>query len=305
MSVFGWLFGKKKPQKMAQANSSLFPLPSQGNQTALLDRPQTLPEAPYVLPRNEHEINRLDFEHFVLRQVLRGNYLAPIRSPHAILEVGGGTDRWGYEMAQAFPAASVVRCDRGEPKNMPEEKPQNYSFVQADVRNGLPFPDRRFDFVHQRLLFLSIPTVLWPQTLRELVRVTNVGGWLELVETRTSGQDIGPYTTQAVEWINEASRRLGIDPTLVPNLNNDLRQAGLIQVQSYSMPIPVGRWAGRIGTMMASNMVAIQQTMKTLIVAQLGIDPLQFDRYLVAQQQEWESLHSNIIFDVVYGQRSM
>ncbi|MGH2510174.1 MAG: class I SAM-dependent methyltransferase [Ktedonobacteraceae bacterium] len=288
---------------MTQANGSSSLPRSQGGQTALLDRPSTLPEAAYVLPRHEHEINRLDFEHFVLRQVLRGNYIAPIRSPRTILEVGGGTERWGYEMAQAFPQASVVRCDRSELKNIPYEIPRNYSFVQADVRKGLPFSDRSFDFVHQRLLFLSIPTALWPQTLRDLVRVTNVGGWLELVETRTSGQDIGPYTTQAIEWINEASRRLGIDPTLVPNLGNDLRQAGLVQVQSYSVPIPVGRWGGRIGTMMASNMVAVQQTLKALIVAQLGVDPLQFDHYLVAQQQEWETLHSNMVFDFVYGQR--
>jgi methyltransferase family protein len=185
------------------------------------------------------------------------------------------------------------------------EMPSNHSFVQVNMLKGLPFPDKYFDFVHQRLLFLSIPTALWPQVLRELVRVTNVGGWLELVETRTSGQNIGPYTTQAVEWINEASRRLGIDPTLVPNLGDDLRQAGLIQVQSYSVPIPVGRWAGRIGTMMASNMVAIQQTLKALIVAQLGINPLKFDQYLTAQQQEWEDLHSNIVFDFVYGQRGI
>lgn len=300
MSVFTWLSGKKKPQSRAQAKNSL----SAPLQTALRDRPPTLPEEAYVLPKNEHEINRLDFQHFILRQVLHGNYLAPLRDPQTILEVGGGTGRWSYEMAQTFPQARVVRCDRAEPKSATPDIPPNYSFVQTDVLKGLHFPDRSFDFVHQRLLFLTIPTALWPQTLRELVRVTSIGGWVELVETRTSGQNLGPYAKQGAEWINQVSRRLGIDPTLVPNLGNDLHLAGLIHVKSYAVPIPVGHWGGRIGTMMASNMVAAQQTIKPMIVAQLGVEPATFDQCLAAQQQEWEQLQSSIFFDFVYGQRS-
>lgn len=300
MSVFDWLFGKKNPQNPAQTPSASFA----SYQTAILERPQTLPEEAYVLPKNEHEINRLDFQHFILRQVLRGNYMAPVQAPRAILDVGGKTERWCYEIAQAFPQASVMRCDRVETKSVGQEMPQNYKFVQVDILKGLPFPDRSFDFVYQRLHFLTIPTALWPQILRELVRVVNIGGWVELVETRTSGHDLGPYTMQAAEWINGVSRRLGIDPAQVPKFGNDLSQLGLTNVKSYAVPIPLGRWGGRIGTMMASNIVAAQQTIKPMVIAQLGVDPVQFEQCIAAQQQEWECLHSSLFFDFAYGQRS-
>ncbi len=49
---------------------------------------------PYVLPRDLEEMNRLDFQHYVLRQAFKGNFLAPVENPVAILDVGTGTGRW-------------------------------------------------------------------------------------------------------------------------------------------------------------------------------------------------------------------
>jgi ubiquinone/menaquinone biosynthesis C-methylase UbiE len=43
-------------------------------------------------------MNRLDFQHFILRQAFKGNYAAPIRNPARILDVGTGTGRWATEM---------------------------------------------------------------------------------------------------------------------------------------------------------------------------------------------------------------
>jgi hypothetical protein len=55
---------------------------------------------PYVLPADLEEMNRLDFQHFLLRQTFKGNYAAPIGEPQSILDVGSGTGRWAREMAQ-------------------------------------------------------------------------------------------------------------------------------------------------------------------------------------------------------------
>ena len=48
---------------------------------------------PYALPSDLGEMNRLDFQHFVLRQAFKGNYAAPVRKPSSILDVGSGTGR--------------------------------------------------------------------------------------------------------------------------------------------------------------------------------------------------------------------
>src|SRR5258708_39419939 len=63
---------------------------------------------PYMLPRDMEEINRLDFQHYVLRYAFRGLYAAPLRNPRDILDVGTGTGLWAREMAQLFPLARVV-----------------------------------------------------------------------------------------------------------------------------------------------------------------------------------------------------
>jgi tRNA G46 methylase TrmB len=68
-----------------------------------------------MLPSDDAEINRLDFQHYMLRYALRGNYLAPLTRPRGILDVGSGTGRWAMEMAAQYPEASVVGVDITSP----------------------------------------------------------------------------------------------------------------------------------------------------------------------------------------------
>lgn len=63
-------------------------------------QPQTEPPSPipYALPNNIQEVNRLDFQHYMLRYALENNFLAPITSqqaPGTILDIGCGTGRLG------------------------------------------------------------------------------------------------------------------------------------------------------------------------------------------------------------------
>src|SRR5689334_10014737 len=138
---------------------------------------------PYALPSDLSEMNRLDFQHFILRQAFKGNYAAPVRNPYRILDVGTGTGRWAKEVAMLFPAASVTGLDIKEQvaeSQGSDLSPANYSFVSGNILEGLPFPDASFDFVHQRLLFFAIPSDRWQFLLNELARVTRPGGWVEV-----------------------------------------------------------------------------------------------------------------------------
>jgi len=117
---------------------------------------------PYILPADMQEINRLDFQHYMLRYALRGNYAAPVRNPANILDVGGGTGRWAIEMAGLFTRANCISLDLTDP-SVPGgaligvTPPPNVRFVVANVLEGLPHPDASFDFVHQRLLTGALP----------------------------------------------------------------------------------------------------------------------------------------------------
>ncbi len=144
---------------------------------------------PYAMPADTDEINRLDFQHYMLRFALQGNYAAPVTRPASILDVGTGTGRWAREVALEFPAAKITAVDiTPPPADEPAApgalnlRPPNYTFAAANVLEGLPFPDASFDFVHMRLLYLAIPHDRWPSVVSELVRVARPGGWVESLE---------------------------------------------------------------------------------------------------------------------------
>ncbi|MFZ0218007.1 MAG: methyltransferase domain-containing protein, partial [Candidatus Dormiibacterota bacterium] len=158
----------------------------------------------YLLPRHPSEVSRLDLQHYALRETLRANYLAPIDEPARILDVGTGTGRWVFDLCHAFPRALGVGLDLVAIGSA--SGPSNYRFVRGDVTAGLPFDDATFDFVHQRLLRLGIPTAAWDGVIAELVRVTAPGGWVELAEVGVGIESIGPAT----EALFDSAAELGV-----------------------------------------------------------------------------------------------
>ena len=88
-------------------------------------RPSTLDWSPnptpsegdrYLLPRNHTEGQRLDYQHFVLKQLCGGRISsAPLQfSPRLILDSGCGTGRWGRTATPAPTWALATRPPRTE-----------------------------------------------------------------------------------------------------------------------------------------------------------------------------------------------
>ena len=185
MRLFAWFRRRSSRQTGALQAVAL----QEGTPVALVGGRMRTIGLPYALPRDMEEINRLDFQHYMLRYALQGLYAAPLKNPVTILDVGTGTGRWAMDMAQAFPRAQVVGLDVNPPPadertgSGLDVRPPNYSFAPGNVLEGLPFEDGTFDFVHMRLLFTAIPADRWPFAISELARVTRPDGWVESVET--------------------------------------------------------------------------------------------------------------------------
>jgi hypothetical protein len=70
--------------------------------------PMSSSDRSYIFPRHAAEVDRLDLQHFALREALGGDYLAP-----------SGTGRWAAELSMDFPEALVVALDLQPSKPLP------------------------------------------------------------------------------------------------------------------------------------------------------------------------------------------
>src|SRR5437899_8665756 len=65
----------------------------------------------YMFPRNPSEIDRLDIQHYALREAVGSNYLAPVEDHSWVLDVACSTGQWGFEGCQQCPDAITVGFD--------------------------------------------------------------------------------------------------------------------------------------------------------------------------------------------------
>jgi SAM-dependent methyltransferase len=264
-----------------------------------------LADAEYVLPKDEGEINRLDFQHYMLRQALRANFLAPVRSPAGILDVGCGTGRWPVEMARAFRDAHVVGLDLELPAVVAasdELRPRNCTFVIGDVLQGLPFPDASFGFVHQRLLMGAIPAPRWPAVVHELARVARPGGWIELVEAAPASG--GGHALAALNgWMLQATARRGVDVYICQQLSALLQAAGLAGVTERRFDLPMGRHGGHMGTMAETQYLSLFGSLRGMIVGQGMVDAATYDGAMRNAREEMARTACVSPYVVAYAQR--
>jgi ubiquinone/menaquinone biosynthesis C-methylase UbiE len=291
LGAMGWSLEIPSEEEVAAAEQA-----GQGNNAG---------DVVYYLPRHPTEpaeIDRLDLQHYALKEHLGANYLAPLEQPARILDVGCGTGLWAYELCAEFPRALVVGFDL-EVSNRPW--PVGYRSVQGNLLQGLPFADDRFHFVHQRLLVTGVPVKAWARTMTELVRVTRSNGWLEVVELGPEIDPTGPSTRRLLEMSWRLMRDAGLDSTgiIYRSLAEHLRRAGLTDVQSREVTVPIGEWGGRIGSLMATDFRAVFMRTAGLFRAKFGVSEEEYRQLVTVMQLEWEEHHTVSHFTVVLGRK--
>ncbi len=261
-------------------------------------------EAAYLLPKDMADLPRLDFQHYLLRQVMKGIYIAPIPdNANAILDVGCGSGRWGVEMAQAFPQAQVIGIDLEEMISAGRAKPANYLFKQANALGTFPFAENSFDCVHQRLMLMSIPAFKWQDVLHEIVRVTKPGGWIELIEVGCTIWPQGPATQKWYSWLRELCESYNHDADMPAKLKGMAQEAGIRNVKEFIYDVPIGQWAGHLGITSLANMRGFYHAMRARNIRQLSIASSNVDQTWLDLIREWEQQQASIRYYVVCGQK--
>jgi ubiquinone/menaquinone biosynthesis C-methylase UbiE len=263
-------------------------------------------DAPYLLPKDDQELQRLDYQHYIFRHILQGNTFAPVdarlKKGGNVLDVGCGTGRWGCEIASLYQQTRVIGLDLEDIAHS-AALPRNVQFQRGNVLTGLPFAAQQFLYVHQRLLIAGIPLAQWPFVIRDLQRVTALGGWVELVEMGTQFHQTGAATQQFLTWFAAISQTRGIDASNAAQIGTFLHEAGFSQVKAKTDVIPVGKWGGRIGNLLAQDILAGWPSMRPLAHTLLGVPPAQFDAVIGQLETEWNTLQTTYEVYFACGQR--
>lgn len=258
-----------------------------------------------ILPRCADEARRLDFQHFIVRSALGKNYCVPpavLQRARMILDVGSGTNIWGHEICREFPAARVYGLDADY--IMRPEIPKNYSFVRGNILHRFPFDKNTFHYVHQRFMGYAIPVREWFIVVDRLVMTTAPGGWIELLELGNEhARPIGPVTEQMTDNLRQLTTERGIDTRIVSSLDRVMEQAGMVNIRKKVVPLPVGKWGGRIGSLMATNLNAIMAEVRESCLQTFHYTPQYFDQLITTMNREWEEYHSCYPMYIYYGQK--
>lgn len=301
MLLFDRLFRRKK---RTSAQAQMPEAASIKPKTTWLDNRARLDDAPYLLPKDLLEDNRLNYQHHVLHFAIGSHYVAPLpRTLHHILDVGTGTGIWVGEMARQYPQAHVVGVDIAA-TSFKQDQPFNCSLMIGNVLERLPFSDKTFDYTHQRFLVSAIPAARWPDVIRELVRVTTPGGWIELLEINNAFQNPGPQTRSLSDWIVSVSKAMGFDENAVPSIGRWLTEAGVELVEQQDIVVPLGDWGGRAGGLLKRDLLAGFDAAKAVYCARTQTPVDVFDNMLQTVAQEWENYHTSYTFHAFYGRRA-
>ncbi|HLV98505.1 MAG TPA: methyltransferase domain-containing protein [Ktedonobacterales bacterium] len=286
MRLFGWF--RRSPQQ-----AETFSERSSRRWTWLGGR-RILTNTPYVMPKDKAEGDRLDLQHHLLKLASGKNYRAPLRQPHAILDVACGTGIWGREMAQEFKRAQIIGFDIDR---TPMEAslarlgptgqfPTNFQFLEADAIKRFPFDDEQFDFAHARFISPFLPVEHWPHVAEEMVRVTKRGGYIELVDFAMPNSTSPTFNYLMERIFKRLLAMRGLHEGGAPHVANYLRQAGLTRVQERHIVLGTGPQAARQQRLLVADSLAVWTNLQPVAVKLGLMSEAEYDTLLTKVREE-------------------
>ncbi|CAG8600919.1 17213_t:CDS:2, partial [Dentiscutata heterogama] len=194
------------------------------------------------------EKERTALRHDIIRVIFKGNFSSPIydllRSGGAkVLDIGCGQGAWICEMSSDFPQCEFVGTEIVD-KIIPQIKPSNTSFIKANILEGLPFPDKHFDFVNIRNLLYDFTESEWENlVIPECIRVLKNGGWIEISDSDLNIRNCGPETRRVTSKMIKFLESKHINPFIVYRIEELMNsRQELHRTEHISRPFQVGVW---------------------------------------------------------------
>jgi ubiquinone/menaquinone biosynthesis C-methylase UbiE len=255
-------------------------------QTTLTSVPET---GEYIFGEGEAEISRLNFQHYMFRLAFQGDYSAPLQSPRDVLDVACGTGRLARELARRFPEANVIGFDINQDQltsslvEGTDPLPDNCTFIFGNALEPFAFAPGSFDFTMARACSSFIPVAQWPQVIREMMRVTRPGGWIEIRDfglVRSQNVALNELTAKFAHMVNARGIHPGAGPFLKQYI--DLVRGRHLQLRHVTVRSGGPGKASRAGQLLLADYLALMERV-TPLVSQSGLDTSQHWGALIRQ----------------------
>ncbi|CAG8617537.1 3994_t:CDS:2 [Ambispora gerdemannii] len=244
----------------------------------------------YCLPNDEIAMEQENVTHETLRAAWQSNFSAPIvdtlkMGGVRVLDVGCGSGSWIVEMAQQYPNCHFTAVDFSQ--LLPREaRPENVSFIEANILDGLPFAAKIFDYVHMRNMTFSFSEEEWKFAIKEILRVTKTGGFIELMELELSLHNDGPISRLLYNARSTDLQSRGIAVKTYDVIQSLMESQKFSNIDKKQITIPFGKWAGEIGARMADSAVCCFRTFKIKYSDTIGVEPQEYDNMLESWSDE-------------------
>ncbi|CAB4444010.1 unnamed protein product [Rhizophagus irregularis] len=152
-------------------------------------------KASVKFPSSDGDIDFLHQHHFIVKSIWSTNFSSPINNiingDGKILDALCYAGTFVLELANEYQSAEFVGIDRY--KLFPSEiKPNNVNFLSADLMDGIPSEDNYFDFTHLNTIEPVFLLENWEFIIKELIRVTKPGGYIEIQGFDFVDGNLGP-----------------------------------------------------------------------------------------------------------------
>ncbi|KAJ3126783.1 hypothetical protein HK100_010088 [Physocladia obscura] len=255
----------------------------------------SLPNSDYVLPTDADEQDRLETQHYILRATFQGDIVCPsvkdlLDGPGVkVLDVGCAKGFWLECIKKQYSFAECHGCDISQTLVEGPARSDGIVLKFGNVLETLPYEDDSFDFVHQRYMVLGMPREKFPTALRELIRVTKSGGWIELVEGDMVMYDAGPHSRTLGTALFDALHGRGLDCYAASNLPYYTQQVSnnVENQQMTTVQFPLNWGASRIGALCGANMKAASLGMEDWMHKAMNISREEYRELLDDCVNEW------------------
>ncbi|CAG8591769.1 11705_t:CDS:2, partial [Diversispora eburnea] len=163
----------------------------------------------------------------------------------------------------------------------------NVGFLEYNLLDGIPFPEKVMDFIHFRFMSLCFDKSALIKLIDEMVRVCKSNGWIEIMNFDYSLINMGPTTKLLMNSMLEFHKSKGCNVPTLKDYKKYLKQTKQItDFRIEKIITPLGNWSEKIGggTLLGFNYLF--KALKGFLAPYMKLDENQYQQLLRENDQQ-------------------